>query len=337
VSSYLRAVGYRLPERVETNQELIAGFPGWTSEKIFNKTGIRSRHVLSEGQTPGDLALGLCEEMLDRHEIGRSEIDLLLFCTQSPDYFLPSTACILQDRLSLPTGCGAMDFNLGCSGFTYGLWFAQGMIDSGQCRNVLLVTADGYSRYCRNADISVRCLFGDAAGAAVISSQEHGALARVIRSNVGTDGSGAERLIVRQGCARESSLESATSSVQCLSMNGPEVFSFTLRTVQNSIRDLLTSLGWSFDSVDKFLLHQANAYMLQKLRDSMGLSESRLPIDLADIGNTVSATLPVLISRCMTKGLLFSGGRYILSGFGVGLSWANTGLEWLAPSDYKIE
>jgi len=287
VSTYLRAVGYRLPEQVETNEELVVGHPGWTSEKIFAKTGIRARHILKEGQTPGDLAFDLCHELLDAQQIDRSEIDLLLFCTQSPDYFLPSTACTLQHKLRLANQCGAMDFNLGCSGFTYGLWFAQGMVESGQCRNVLLVAADAYSRYCRNSDISIRCLFGDAAGAAVIGRREQGALARIVRSNVGTDGSGAEHLIVRQGSARDLSTESIDSSPRCLSMNGAEVFSFTLRTVQSSIRELLASLGWSMDSVDKFLLHQANAFMLQKLRDSMGLDESRLPIDLADLGRSV--------------------------------------------------
>ncbi|MFN6301207.1 MAG: ketoacyl-ACP synthase III [Planctomycetota bacterium] len=329
MSTFLRGIGYKLPTRIETNEDLVEGFPGWTSEKIVSKTGIYSRHVLSEGETPGDLAFELCKPLIEHHQIDPSEIDLVLFCTQSPDYHLPSTACILQARLGLHTRCGALDFNLGCSGFTYGLWLAQGMVESGQCRNVLLVTADAYSRYCRNADISVRCLFGDAAGAVIIGRKEQGALARILRSNVGTDGNGAEHLIVPQGCARELSLYGVLSSDPCLSMNGPEVFAFTLRTVHKSICDLLDSLGWSMESVDKFLLHQANAFMLQKLRNSMGLDESRLPIDLADLGNTVSATLPILIHRCWSKGLLTSGRKYILSGFGVGLSWANTAIEWI--------
>lgn len=332
MSTFLRTVGFKLPELIETNEELVEGFPGWTAEKIFAKTGIKSRHILSPGQTPNDLISALCEDLIRENDIDRSEIDLLILCTQSPDYLLPSNACLLQHSLRLPTACGAFDYNLGCSGFTYGLWLAQGMVSSGQCRNVLIATGDAYSRYCRHTDIGIRCLFGDAAGAAIVGRQEIGSLARVIGSNVGTDGRGAEHLIVKQGGQKAASLGASQLSLPCLSMNGPEVFSFTLRTVQCSIKELLAGLGWSMESVDKFLLHQANAFMLEKLRDSMGLDANRLPIDLADTGNTVSSTLPILLTRCQEKGLLQQGMKYVLSGFGVGLSWCNTGLEWMMDS-----
>jgi 3-oxoacyl-[acyl-carrier-protein] synthase-3 len=332
VSTFLRAVGFKLPDRIETNEDLVAGIPSWSAEKIFAKTGIMSRHILGDGQTPGDLAYALCEDLIRENDIDRNEIDLLILCTQSPDYFLPSTACLLQHQLGLPTACGAFDYNLGCSGFTYGLWIAQGMVASGQCRNVLIVTADAYSRYCRNVDIGIRCLFGDAAGAAIVGRQERGSLAKMIGSNVGTDGKGSEHLIVKHGGQRTTSSESFQSSLPCLSMNGPEVFAFTLRTVQSSVKELLAALDWSMESVDKFLLHQANAFMLEKLRDSMGLDASRVPIDLADTGNTVSSTLPILLTRCKEKGLLHPSKKYVLSGFGVGFSWCNTGVEWMIDS-----
>ena len=167
-------IAYELPQHSLDNAMLASNFPEWDVDKIFAKTGIGRRHIVDEGETASDLAFRACEKLFQRHETKREEIDALIYCTQSPDYLLPATACILQHRLGLPVTCAAFDFNQGCSGFIYGLGIAKGLIESGQCRNVLLVTAETYSRYIHPEDKSVRTLFGDAAAVTLIGCSEGG-------------------------------------------------------------------------------------------------------------------------------------------------------------------
>jgi 3-oxoacyl-[acyl-carrier-protein] synthase-3 len=325
---YLRAIAYDLPVSVVSNSDMINGEIGWSSDKIRDKTGIESRHVLGQGETHSDLALTVCKKLFEKFSIGTSEIDVILYCTQSPDYFLPSNACMLQNQLGVPRTAGCFDFNLGCSGFTYGLWLSQSIIQSGNGRNVLLVVGDAYSRYCEESPLNIKCLFGDGVGAAVISKDPISALADIVHTTVGTDGSGWEQLVVKGGAGRSAAYGPERASPAYLSMNGPEVFSFALRNTKPAIMELLGVIGWSFDSVDKFLLHQANRFMIDKLRLSLGVSVDQVPVEISDVGNTVSATLPILICRSHEKGLLISGKRYVLAGFGVGFSWGNTALIW---------
>ena len=200
MKAYIKGIAYYLPEAVLTNEELVEQFPEWTVDKISKKVGISERHVTTEEETAGDMAIKAAEKLISEKGIDRSIIDFVLLCTQSPDYHLPSTSCIIQDKLGLSTKCGAFDFNLGCSGYEYGLAVAKGLIVGGIAKNVLLLTAETYTKYIHPQDKGNRTIFGDGATATLISDS---GFAEIGEFCLGTDGSGAEQLIVKTGCARQ--------------------------------------------------------------------------------------------------------------------------------------
>jgi 3-oxoacyl-[acyl-carrier-protein] synthase-3 len=314
--AYLRDLEVSLPDTIRSNEDLVRVNPTWDAGKIYAKTGIRARRVAGPEETAADLGCRAAERLLARLEVDRSQVDALLFCTESPDYPLPPTACTLQTRLGLSVDCAALDYNLGCSGFTYGLWLAKALVESKSARNVLLIAADTYSKYCDPHDLATAAIFGDGGAAALIDADADRALARIGTTVLGTDGRGAEHLIVRAG--------------QHLAMNGPAVYAFTLSVVQASIQKLLDQVGLHWEEIDLFLLHQANRYMLDQLRINMRVPAEKVPIDMEDVGNTVSASIPLLVRRCMDRGILKAGARCVLAGFGVGYSWATTFVQWLA-------
>ena len=258
----------------------------------------------------------------------------MLLCTQSPDYLLPTTACVLQDRLGLPTRCAALDFNQGCSGYVYGLALAKGLIAAGIARNVLLATAETYSKYCHPHDRSVRVLFGDAATASLVTGDAGGA--RVGAITLGTDGSGYRNLIVPAGGARlprdaQTGAEhtddgGSTRSDENLYMDGPELFAFTLKRVPEAVRTTLAAAQLDQRDVDWFVFHQANAFMNEHLRAKLKIPRERTLTRIADVGNTVSSTIPLTL--CSSAGELQKGQRAMLVGFGVGYSWGAAMLDW---------
>ena len=339
MSAYLRAIRYWLPQQCRTNEDLVRLNPTWQADAIYAKTGIRSRPIAAEDETAADLGYQAAERLIEEVGVARERVDALLFCTQSPDYFLPTTACLLQTRLKLPDTCGAFDFNLGCSGFTYGLWVASALVNSGAAENVLLVVAETYSKYCDLHDLTTATIFGDGAAAALITANETDAAALLGPTLVGTDGRGAEQLIVRAGAARQRAQQGTPSPEsgaaaghrdgEYLTMNGPEIFTFTLARVQAAIQQLLDRTGLGWNDVDWFLFHQANRFMLDQLRKKMGIPAEKAPIDMETLGNTVSATIPILIARCQERGLLRAGQDCVLAGFGVGDSWAMSHIRWL--------
>jgi 3-oxoacyl-[acyl-carrier-protein] synthase-3 len=278
------------------------------------------------------LGVAAAEKLFRRYAIDRNSIDFLLFCTQSPDYPLPTTACLIQERLGLPTSVGALDFNLGCSGFVYGLSLADGLIQSGVARRILLITAETYSKYINATDRSLRTIFGDGAAATLIDAAPEPS----IRSFAfGTDGRGADTLMVSEGGARlaDSALQPRKRKrwPSSLFMDGPEIVKFTLEVVPPLIAKVLKGAQWTEDSVDMYLMHQATAFMLNHLRTRLNLPEEKIPLALEEYGNTVSSTIPVLIHDLRCSGRLTPGKQNLLVGFGVGLSWA--GCAWTETWD----
>lgn len=315
------------PERAETNKDLQAEFPNWDLSLIFEKTGINQRFIAEDEQCASDLGVQAAEKLFSDQGIDPESIDFLLFCTQTPDYPLPTTACLIQQRLKLPTHCGALDFNLGCSGYVYGLSLAEGLIQSGAAKRVLLITAETYSKYIDPDDRSLRTIFGDAAAATLIEASDTPILSGF---RFGTDGSGADTLIVGDGGARNS--ENAIKPrhrkrwASRLYMDGPSLMSFTVNAIPQLTRDILAKTPYSLEEVHLVLLHQATRKMLEQLRDRLQLEESRLPIVLEHYGNTVSCTLPILIEEMRIRGQLRPNRPNLLIGFGVGWSWA--GCVW---------
>jgi 3-oxoacyl-[acyl-carrier-protein] synthase-3 len=333
----IRAIDYYLPKQVVSNEDLAREFPGWSVEKIQGKTGIRERHIACPEECSSDLAFQAARKLFASGKATPAEIDYLLLCTQSPDYFLPTTACLLQDRLGIPTSAGALDFNLGCSGYIYGLGLAQGLIETGQASRVLLITAETYSKFIHPGDKSVRTLFGDAAAATLLEAvpQENGRGAAYV---FGTDGKGAPNLIVPVGGLRQRPApetaravtddDGNTRSPENLYMNGAEIFNFTLRTIPECVGRLLARTGVQPEEVDLYVFHQANQFMLDHLRKKMKILPERFLVWLGNCGNTVSSTIPIALKHAVDDGKLRPGNLVMLVGFGVGYSWGATLVQW---------
>jgi 3-oxoacyl-[acyl-carrier-protein] synthase III len=327
----LKDISIYLPDTVLLNDELAAIYPEWPAEKIFEKTGICQRHIAAPEQTASDLAFEAANNLFSQKNVSPDEVDFLILCTQAPDHALPTSACILQDRLGLSKQTGALDINLGCSGFVYGLSLAKGLIETGAARCVLLLTADTYSKYIHPMDKSVRTLFGDAAAATAIVA-EQSAQEAIGPFVFGTDGSGAKNLIVQAGLYRmpknaetaidETDASGNVRSLENLYMNGAEVMAFSLKEVPKAVNALLEKAGRSKDNIDFYILHQANKFMLEALRKKLKVEEDKLPILVEDCGNTVSSTIPIALFKLIAQGRLHRGQQLMLIGFGVGYSWA---------------
>jgi 3-oxoacyl-[acyl-carrier-protein] synthase III len=320
-------VAIHLPEKVEDNDFLSSQYPKWDMELIYAKTGVRQRHVVGPDECASDLGVAAAERLFNDYNIDRNSIDFLLFCTQTPDYPLPTTACLIQNRLGLRTSVGALDFNLGCSGFVYGLSLADGLIRGGTARRVLLITAETYTKYIDPTDRSLRTIFGDGAAATLVEASDEPSLDGFV---FGTDGSGADMLLVTEGGARP-----AHTAIQprkrrrwpsSLYMDGPELVKFSLDIAPPLIDDVLARVHWTRDQIDMYLIHQATLFMLDHLRARLSLDLEHTPEALEEYGNTVSSTIPILIHDLRKSGRLQPGKRTLLIGFGVGLSWA--GCVW---------
>jgi 3-oxoacyl-[acyl-carrier-protein] synthase-3 len=335
----IRAIASFLPAARVTNEQLSREFGGdWTPSRILEKTGISARHVAAPGECASDLGVAAARRLFEAGACAPGDIDFLVFCTQSPDYFLPATACLVQTRLELPLSCGAIDLNQGCSGFVYGLAVAKGLVESGSADNVLLVTADTYSKYVNARDRGTRTLFGDGAAATLVSAVHSGR--ELIGPFVfGTDGRGADRLVVPAGgCRRPVSAETGVEqegkdgnwrSEQNLYMNGPEIFSFTLQRVPPLVKALLAKSRLRAEEVDRYVFHQASRFMLEHLRSKLGIPSDKFSVCLSECGNTVSSTIPIALENDQREGRLRAGLTVMAVGFGVGLSWAGVILRTL--------
>ena len=330
---YIKALSYYLPERIVTNAELLNDFPEWSVDKVTAKVGVTSRHLAADNETAGDLAEKAARRLFEEYGISPSEIDFLLLCTQSPDYFLPSTACLLQHRLGIPVTSGAFDYNLGCSGCIYGLAVAKGLVSAGIARNVLLLTAETYSKYLHPSDKSNRSIFGDGAAACLISTDGFAEIGDFV---CGTEGSGAENLIVKTGASKQrkptgifkEDEEGHTWYDDYLYMNGGAIFNFTLETVPVLVRQLLDKSGSQKEEIDYFIFHQANKFMLNTIRKVCVLPKEKFYVSLENTGNTVSSTVLIGLKDCLLNGTIKAGMQVVVAGFGVGLSWGGTILKF---------
>lgn len=324
---YIKAISYYLPSIVLDNSTIQDDFPEWSSSKIIKKTGIHTRYISAHDQTSGDMAIEAANKLFDEYNIDRSTIDYVILCTQSPDYFLPTTACIIQDRLGLSTSVGALDINLGCSGYVYGLGLAKGLIVSNQAKNILLITSETYSKFIHPLDKGNKTIFGDAAAATLISSVS--GFAEILNFDYGTDGKGAKNLIVKNGGLRYNYLNDRNSDASnnsnspddYLFMNGQEIFLFTLSAVPNLISNTLQKNNIQKENIDLFILHQANKFILDSLKRKLKIDNDKFYVHIEDCGNTVSSTIPIALYHAKKEGILYINNKILLAGFGVGYSW----------------
>jgi 3-oxoacyl-[acyl-carrier-protein] synthase-3 len=329
-------IAYHLPPRIETNADLARENPDWRMKDVFAKTGIDARHIAAVDETASDLGYCAAVRLLEQSLVPVEEIDYLLYCTQSPDYFLPSGACILQHRLGLGRHVAALDYNLGCSGFIYGLQMAKSFVQGGFARHVLLITADTYSRLLHPRDRTVRVLFGDGAAATLVGPARN--LGRVGHFVLGTDGSGADKLIVPGGAFRlprssETGRE-VTDANGCirsrnhLFMDGPAIFAFAITTVPRAVDQWMREAQLAPKDVDWYVYHQANQSMLDHLASASAIPREKLVLEMEQVGNTVSASIPIALERWVERGRIRSGHRLLLVGFGVGYSWGVCDVTW---------
>lgn len=331
----IASVAYYLPENVLTNEDLAAEFPEWSVDKISSKTGISRRHIAGPDEFSSHLAIAAANTLFERDGIDPQSIDYLIVCTQSPDFYMPTTACLVQEGLGLRTDAGATDITLGCSGYIYGLGLAKGLIESGQAGRVLLVTADTYSKFINPNDKSVRTIFGDGAAATLVvgGDGDDG----LVGITYGTNGAGGKNLIVPNGGLRAGTdiapkaavdQRDLVASGHDLYMDGPEIFTFTLDVVPSTVDDVVRKAGLERDDIDLYVFHQANAFMLDHLRKKLGIADEKFFVSLAESGNTVSSTIPIALADAVEQGVLTPGMRVLLMGFGVGLSWGGLVATW---------
>ncbi|MBP3819627.1 MAG: ketoacyl-ACP synthase III [Butyrivibrio sp.] len=320
LKAYITHVAYELPKKIVENEK----------GRLRRKTGIVYRHVCEENETAADLAKRAAEKLF-ANGVKHNKIEYLIFCTQSPDYILPTTACLLQDRLNLSKDIGATDINLGCSGYEYALGLAKGLIESEQVQNVLILTGETYSKYINPEDNTVLPLFGDAGTATLVSGCE--AERAGIRGLVyGTDGSGAENLIVPVGGIRKRWHNTKEETIVDqygnkrsnfnLYMNGSAIMDFALDVVPSCIDKILQKTKLKKEDIGYYVFHQANQFMLQYLQQKCDLLGMNYWNDVKNYGNTVSNSVPIAIVDMLHASNNVDLRNVMLIGFGVGLSWS---------------
>ena len=322
--AFIRALSYFLPENIRTNEDIIKELAA--SEEIgysvTKSMGVESRHVVKPEETAADIAEKAACKLFEDYNISPEEIDFLIYITQGPDYSMPSTSCILQDHLHIPTTAGAFGMDLGCSGYVYGLAIANSFIESGLAKNVLLLTAETMSKYISPADKNI-LLFGDGASASVISNR---GFAEIGKFELGTDGRGFDHIIIRNGGWRHRELEGTPRD--WFYMDGEAVSSFTVDCIPPLIKGTLDKNSIQDSEVGYYVFHQANKYILNTLRKLNGIPKDKFFIDISDTGNTASSTVPIALKRSIDNGFISKGMKVMLAGFGVGLSWAGTILQF---------
>lgn len=312
--SYIKYIATYIPKEILSNEELSIRFPEWDSEKIFNKIGIKQRHIAGQEESCSGMAVKAINNLIEENDVDKDSIDFLIVCTQSPDYKLPTTACIVQDKVGLSKSCGAIDINQGCSGYIYSLSLASSLVKSGQCKNVLVVTSELYTKSIHPNDKGNLSLFGDAATATLVSTEGKFAIGKF---TFGSDGSGKDNLIIKNGggCAKVNLDENDLDNY--LFMNGSEIFDFTSKNVPLLVEDNLESNGLVNDNIDLFVFHQANTFMLNFLRKRIKISSDKFLINMENYGNTVSSSIPLAFKDYYENNYE----HVMLVGFGVGYSW----------------
>jgi 3-oxoacyl-[acyl-carrier-protein] synthase-3 len=333
----LAGIEFALPKRLLTNADLRREHPDWDMEKIAERTGVLERHFCAPDETALDLGVQASRQLLERLNISTSDVGAVIMCTNSPDYILPSNACLLQDRLNLPTSIPAFDFTLSCSGYIYGLFIAKSLIASGAVPSVLLVTGDSYSRFMHPDDRSTVTLFGDGGAATMICSAEGGP-SGIGEFTLGTDGRSGESFRIEAGGARVPHSEETAKlitdssgsvrSADHIEMDGRAVLAFVRNCVPPMIEELLSIAGHGMEAVDLVVFHQASALSLEYLQRWLKLPPEKTFSNIHHVGNLVSASIPIALREAELEDRLRPGMKVMLVGFGVGLSWAACLVDW---------
>jgi 3-oxoacyl-[acyl-carrier-protein] synthase-3 len=323
---YAHIVGWGkyLPTKVLTNEELAKSVDtsdGWIRER----TGIAQRYIATK-ETTASMALYAAQEAIEVADISPTEIDLVVVATATPEHLFPATACLVQDQLGAENA-GAFDLEAGCSGFVYGLAVASGMIRSGVYDTVLVVGAETLSRVVDWKDRATCVLFGDGAGAVVLraSNQRGGILATVL----GSDGSGGELLGVPAGGSKyPTSLDTVTSNMHTIKMNGREVYRFATKVMAEAAKQVIDRANLPLEEVDLLIPHQANVRIIDYAAKALKLPPEKVFVNLERYGNTSAASIPIALTEAIEEKRVNPGDHIVFVGFGAGLTWAACVVEW---------
>lgn len=321
----IRSTGTHIPERRMPNSEL-ATLVDTTEEWIDSHTGIGARHLAADGVLTSDMAVDAARKALAKAGVEPREIDLIVVATATPDYFgFPATACIVQDKLGA-YGSAAFDLGAGCTGFIYALDVASSMLEARKGRNALVIGAEALSRIVDWQDRSTCVLFGDGAGAAVISRIEEAGRG-LIASVLGAEGSGAMDLFLIQE-ERNATFERAAPLVPKISMNGKKVYDFAVKTITVLVKRLLHASAYRIEDFKWIVPHQANARIVQAAAKRLGVEESRFYLNMMEYANTSAASIPIALDEMNAKGMLQKGDLIMLVGFGAGLTYGAQAIRW---------
>lgn len=330
----IKYIEYYLPDKVITNGDLLKENPSWDMPEIVKKTGVESRHVSAPGETALDLGYKASKKLIDANGIDKDDIGALIFCTQSSDYILPANADILHDKLDLKDNVWAFDINLACSGYIYGLALSGALLKAYDMDNILLVTADTYSKYIHPKDKSVRTLFGDGAAATLLKRSDPG----IIDVNIGTFGKRYDKFIIPAGGLRQPRNDKTAEEVtdnsgnkrtqENIFMEGFSLLSLAMAKVPENIRQILAKNDLEIADIDLFVFHQASKAVLDALVKAAGIPEQRVFNNARNVGNVVSASIPIALKDALTANRIKRGDKVLLCGFGAGFSWGSVILEW---------
>jgi len=336
MNAQIRDIDICLPEQILANDDLQCDYPDWSLDEVAKRSGVQSRHIAGTEETALDLGYRSCRGLLSRNPELIECIDTLIFCTQSADYIMPPNACVLHKRLEMPSNVMAFDLNMACSGFVYAMSIAHGMIRSSVSKNVLLVSADTYSKYIHPRDRSARVLFGDAAAATWVTADESG---RGIQDvNCCTDGSLYDKFIIPAGgCRTPKSKETGREKTddngnvrtdEHIHMAGRDILAFVSAVIPRHVTAFLHRNDLKVKDMDMFVFHQASSMVLDILTRLLKIDKSRVYRNLENIGNTVSASIPIALFEATKSGRVSRGQKVLLCGFGVGLSWGSVLLDY---------
>lgn len=330
MSIRIQHIEYFLPEKIVTNRDLKKQHPDWDIQKVEEKSGVFQRHITSPDQTAYDLAKEAVSKLFAQDVISKDDIDGILFCTQSPDYIMPSNAFLIHKEFGFKSSVWAFDYNLACSGYIYGLAIARGFIETKMASNILLITADTYSRYINQNDRSTKVLFGDGAAVSLITSCGS---TDIFDIELASEGREYEAFYIPSGgCKTPKSDQTKVMMVdrsgnertlEDIHMNGFAVWKFISNTVPKQIKELLRRNKLTIDEIDFIGFHQASKLTLGSLSKALKIDPDELFTNLDRIGNTVSASIPIALKDAQTAGKVKKGDLILLSGFGVGLSWGS--------------
>jgi 3-oxoacyl-[acyl-carrier-protein] synthase-3 len=327
---FIKHIEYYLPKKVISNLDLAKDNPEWDIEKIEKKTGVKNRHVVEPDQTALDIAIKAIEKLFVSGVVSKDQIDAVIFCTQSQDYVMPANSFLIHKYFDFNQNVWTFDYNLACSGYIFGLAITRGIIETGLAKNVLLINSETYSKYLNPKDRSTNILFGDGAAASVISSENSSGIIDIILSSNGEKfdtfyiPAGGMK-IPKSSDTKKTDIDHSgnVKSLENIHMNGFAVWQFISKNVSEQITTLLERNDLSTDDIDLFVFHQASKLTLDSLVKILKLNEDKVFVNLQDVGNTVSASIPIALKDAEQRGRLKKGNLILLSGFGVGLSWGS--------------